>query len=307
MPDTFDLTCPACQQTVHVDQPGDRVSMFCPRCGVSIPILDVGRSGPDSHQPLEHVQQGREIRDLELPAYGDFGSGESRWTEVSLKPTAWGETLAVLALLVPLIGMVLPAYTVTTALVFGWGTVLLTAILLSVDAASMGTIDRHGNRRMSVTGLFLGIFVLWIVFYPLAFFRRRHFGRPNLGPLAILVAAIFFVVPFFKQRTLDDNVPGGEASHRPPECNHRDVIALVDDIIRNTPIVANVKSIKGHREVLYDEVRNLRVGKCTAETFQEERFAVYYNVSWIGHERRSFQVKIEEAQPEQLNQPMKPP
>jgi len=44
MPDTFDLTCPACQQTVHVDQPGDRVSMFCPRCGVSIPILDVAGS-----------------------------------------------------------------------------------------------------------------------------------------------------------------------------------------------------------------------------------------------------------------------
>jgi len=61
------------------------------------------------------------------------------------------------------------------------------------------------------------------------------------------------------------------------------------------------------REVLYDEVRNLRVGKCTAETFQGERIVVFYNVSWIGQERRSFQVKIEEAQPQPPNQPMKPP
>jgi hypothetical protein len=37
---------------------------------------------------------------------------------------------------------------------------------------------------------------LWIVCYPVIYFRRRHFGRPNLGPLAFLVA-VFFVALWF--------------------------------------------------------------------------------------------------------------
>jgi hypothetical protein len=288
---------------VHVEQPGERLSVPCPHCGASIPILDLERPEPVSHQVTEHAPPVPEIRDSQLPTYGDFEAGESRWTDVNLKPRG-GETLAVLALLIPLIGMVLPAGALATSLLLSTGTVMLTTILLCMDAASMGTIDRYGNRQMSVTGLFFGMVLLWIVFYPLAYFRRRHFGRPNLGPLAILVAGIFILVPFFKERPFDHFL-GGAASHRPPACNHPDVKALVEDLIRKTPIVANVKSISDYREIRYDEVRKMRVGKCLVKTFQGERINVYYNVSWIGQERRSFQVRIEEAQPEprQGNEP----
>jgi hypothetical protein len=296
MADALHLTCPACRREVHVDQPGESLSVPCPLCGAAIPILDLDRSEPVSQQVTEHIPPHvPEIRDSQLPTYGDFEAGESHWTDANLKPKG-GETLAVLALLIPLISMVVPATTMATSLWLGIGTVMLTTILLSIDAASMGTIDRHGNRQMTVTGLFFGMILLWIVFYPLAYFRRRHFGRPNLGPLALLVAGIFFLVPFFKDRPLDDFLGG--AGHKPPACTHPDVKALVEDLIRKTPIVANVKSVSDHKEIRYDEVRNMRVGKCLVRTFQGERITVYYNVSWIGQERRSFQVQIEEAQPE---------
>jgi hypothetical protein len=77
-----------------------------------------------------------------------------------------------------------------------WGSVIVTAVILAVDAALLGRVDLKGVRRASPLVIFLGVLLLWIVCYPAVFFRRRHFGRPNLGPLALLVAVFFIGAPF---------------------------------------------------------------------------------------------------------------
>ena len=67
--------------------------------------------------------------------------------------------------------------------------VVVTSFLLCIDATRLGPVDRDGVRRTSAGALLIGGILLWIVFYPLAFFRRRHYCGPNLGPPSLLVAA----------------------------------------------------------------------------------------------------------------------
>jgi hypothetical protein len=76
-------------------------------------------------------------------------------------------------------------------------TVFLTALLLALDARRLGVIDQAGRRRETAGTLFIGMLVMWIVVYTLAFFRRRHFGGPNLAVPSMVVAAFFAVGPIF--------------------------------------------------------------------------------------------------------------
>lgn len=72
-----------------------------------------------------------------------------------------------------------------------WAVVITTAILMAVDANHLGPVDRHGVTRMSGTGLGILIFIIWIVFYPYAFFRRRHFAKPELAFAGLVVTLLF--------------------------------------------------------------------------------------------------------------------
>src|SRR5262245_48641923 len=146
----------------------------------------------------------------------------------------------------------------------GWGTIAVTALVLAVDAAFMGTTDLHGAQRSSPVALFFGVLLLWIVFYPVTFFRRRHFGRPNLGPLALLVAGFFVAVPFFH-----NFARFGIAGDGVPTCTSREVIGMVDDIIRQSAVGPSVQSIRDHREISHDAANQIRKGQCLVKTQTE--------------------------------------
>jgi hypothetical protein len=129
--------------------------------------------------------------------------------------------------------------------------------------------------------------LLWIVFYPVAFFRRRHFGRPNLGPLALLVAAFFVGVPFLHHLARFGIVGEGV-----PTCTSREVTGMVDDMIHKSPIGPSVQSITGHREVSYDPVTQTRKGQCVVKT-QTETITASYSVIMINRKTGTFQVEVQ--------------
>lgn len=211
--------------------------------------------------------------------------------EANIRRSDHGETLAVLALLLPLVAQSIALAcrfdSLGIGLALGWGTILVTAILLAVDAACLGTTDLQGTQRGGPGLLALGVILLWIVCYPVAFFRRRHFGRPNLGPLAILVA-LFFVAAPFVQQYMAFGVFAGDV----PSCTSREVIGMVNDIIRKTPLGPSVRSISGHREISFDAVSQTRKGQCLVKT-ENEAITATYTVKIVNRANGTFQVDVD--------------
>jgi hypothetical protein len=172
-------------------------------------------------------------------------------------------------------------------LALGYGTVAATALALAVDAAMLGSVDLQGKQRIGPGVLFVGMLLLWIVFYPVAFFRRRHFGRPNLGPLAILVAVFFVGAPFVQEFMRSGSV-GGVL----PSCTSREVVNMVDDMIRKSAIGPTVQSISDHREISFDALAQIRKGQCLVKT-QTKTIKVTYSVKLVDRIIGTYQVDVE--------------
>jgi hypothetical protein len=241
----------------------------------------------ETPQRSEHVAEFDLVpkhRDAALPP-------EPTWPDITIRHSGPGETLAVLALLLPLAAQGLALACNIDSLGIGmalsWGTVVVTALLLAVDAAYLGTIDLKGTQRSIPGALFFGILLFWIICYPVAFFRRRHFGRPNLGPLAVLVAGFFVGAPVLYNFTRF-----GVAGEGVPTCTSREVTGMVDDIIRKSPMGPSVQSISGHREIRYDSVNQTRKGQCLLKT-PTETITVTYSVKVLNRTNGTFQVEVE--------------
>jgi hypothetical protein len=207
-----------------------------------------------------------------------------------------GETLAVLALLLPLLaqGLSLACHfdSLDAEMALSWGAVVVTALVLAVDAALLGAVDLQGTRRSGPAALFFGVLLLWIICYPCAFFRRRHFGRPNLGPLAVLVAGFFVAAPW-----LHNYARFGGAGDGVPTCTSREVIGMVDDMVRQGPVGPSVQSIGGHRETGYDPVSQTRKGECLVKT-PTETITVTYRVKVLNRANGTYQVEVGPILPE---------
>ncbi len=286
--------CTNCGHELHVNVRILEGVLACPACDwrVTIPPSD-GAARPDPQAitanpvPWEPTANN----DIEPPL-----------PDIQLKPGTLGESLAVPALLLPLLtaGFIyfgkLDEKTAGQVLICG--TVLVTAILLASDAWYLGAIDAQGKDRGTGTPLFFGMLILWIVFFPMAFFRRRHFGRPNLGPLAIAVALLFTLSPFvggFADKNRGGWGPFGilvpARDDLPPACDSPDVKVLLEDMIHKGPLAGQIRSIGRYREVKLDEVAKSRRGRCVVDT-DLQKITVGFEVSWIDAERRAYQVRV---------------
>ncbi len=175
-------------------------------------------------------------------------------------PVRSGNGLAILALLIPIAsGLVFLSGAVTgwQALAVSVGTVVVTAILVAWDAARLGPRDRNRKLRGDPGGLLLGMLFLWVFVYPLAYFRRRHFTGPNLGPLAIVVALFSFGSSLAPVLTL---IAGG-----PPSCTSPEVIAKVEELARQF-YGPDLESLGEFTERSYNAATRTRFGRCVAET-----------------------------------------
>ncbi len=102
--------------------------------------------------------------------------------------------------------------------------------------------------------------------------------------LAAVVGAsgLFFVgLPMLRQRV----------APRLPTCKSREVVKLVEEIVRNSPAGAECKSIDGHHEVSYDRDAQRRTGQCVAH-IDDKEIVVSYIVQWHDPRRRQWEVVV---------------
>lgn len=197
-----------------------------------------------------------------------------------------GVGLVALALILPVLAgvglMFVSSFEI--ALAISAATVVLSSLLVAIDAHQLGRVDRTGTERESAVLLFFGMCLLWIVVFPLAFFRRRHFGGPNLVVPAILVALFFVGGPF-----VVSILKGPEL----PACDSKEVIQLVEQVVRGSPVGPQVQSITGHRQISYDSAADRRHGQCVIQIGGRPVPAKYL-VQWRDRSKGHFEVRITE-------------
>ena len=198
-----------------------------------------------------------------------------------------GVGLVAAALILPVLAGTALFFVTSFALALGISaaTVIASAALVAMDARRLGNVDQTGRVRESAGLLFVGMVLLWIVVYPLAFFRRRHFGGPNLAIPAVVVAVFFAVGPVLYSVL----VPPGL-----PSCTSPEVVQLLDQVIRGTPAGASAKTIDGHQELSYDRDVDVRHGQCVVHTDGGD-IDVKYLVEWLDREKGQFAVRIPPA------------
>lgn len=132
-------------------------------------------------------------------------------------------------------------------------------------------------------GELLAVMILfWGIGYPLAYFRRRHFGGPNFGPAAIVIVLALTAAPFLRLLATPPQLPA---------CDQPEVIAMVEKALQGTPAGPSVRSISGHREVLYDPATGTRVGRCTVLKTDGRTVELGYVVEWMDLGSGQFKVR----------------
>ncbi len=194
--------------------------------------------------------------------------------------------LVSVALVLPVLSGILLFFVTSIPISIGISvvTVVATAALVAIDAHRLGKVDSKGNVRESAGVLFLGMCLFWIFVYPLAFFRRRSFGGPNLGVVAIGVALFFAGGPFVSSLLIP---------RRLPACSSAEVVQLLEQLIRSTSVGATTKSIDGHHELNFDRDTNVRHGECVAHT-EIGDISVKYLVEWQDRDKGVFQVRLQQ-------------
>ncbi len=208
-------------------------------------------------------------------------------TELSARPSV-GLGLVIISLILP-VAAVVPLLFVTSfhvALGIGAATVIVSSALVAIDASRLGKVDLKGRQRETAGVLFVGMCLLWIFVYPMAFFRRRDFASPNLGFVALFVAVFFVGGPFVGSLVIPVRLPS---------CSSKEVVQLLEQIIRSTPVGATAKSIDGHQELSYDSIANVRHGECVAHTDSGD-IPVKFIVEWQDRKKNLFQVRLSEPQ-----------
>jgi hypothetical protein len=76
-----------------------------------------------------------------------------------------------------------------------------------------------------------------------------------------------------------------------PTCTSPEVVGLLEQTIRGTPLGAKAQSIDGHREVSYDQAAGRRQGQCVVHTDRGD-IPMNYLVQWLDRDKGQFVVRI---------------
>ena len=257
----------------------------CPACGALFTIpAGANPESPSLKEALDipfasaSANPGNHAYWNELQESGSSTASNSRFQGES------GLGLVSVALILPIISGVILCFVKSFPIALGISAAIVftTAVLVALDARRLGEVDLNGRKRENAGLIFVGMLAMWIVFYPLAFFRRSAFIAPNLGFLALLVALFFVSAPFVSSMLMPVQLPS---------CNSPEVAQLLEQVIRSTPVGAATKSIDGHREVSYDSTTNIRHGECVAHT-DNAVIPVKFFVEWQDKKKGLFQVRL---------------
>ena len=76
-----------------------------------------------------------------------------------------------------------------------------------------------------------------------------------------------------------------------PSCTSPEVVQLLEQVIRGTPVGASAKSIDGHQELTYDRDADVRHGQCVVHTDAGD-INVKYLVEWLDRDKGHLQLRI---------------
>lgn len=158
--------------------------------------VESGRIGPDAF--LRDEAAAAWVPLAQTP-FGARPASPARAT-----PSGGGEALGTLMILLPFVSALLVIFWVGemnmfqkpghTLLVLGLGTVIGTAILASVEAASLGMgshPDARGKQGNGPITWFIAICVFWIVGFPWYLHQRKHYGKRSLAFGGVVIALFF--------------------------------------------------------------------------------------------------------------------
>lgn len=254
---------------------------YCRTCGQPIWVAD-GGAAPELC-PRCNSRQSATASELAANPYASPAAVQS--SKAAAPRPAANNALAYLALALPVIGAVVECFQPDTrVMAMSFGIVVLSSILVFIDAIKLGPVDPDGVERASAGSLLAGGILFWIVFYPVAFFRRRHFASPNLGPASLLVALIFLGLPIVYELLKPVDLP---------DCDAPEVKQLIEQIVSESPnLVRDGRPIiDHHHEISFDSQRQIRTGRCTMHLGGED-VPLDYTVSWQDRAKGIFQVKI---------------
>jgi hypothetical protein len=293
MPTTRYFPCPLCGIDVEVDPEIGLRLVLCSHCGrpVEVPADDPQQRSADQ-PPVEPSPWKYSAVELPPEDVAPRLEVTPAWREVRLKRGP-GESLAVLALLLPLLAACLTFFgnpQEAPLVAVAMGTAFLTAALLALDAHYLGSADLEGRRRQPPMHLFIWIFFIWIIAYPMAYFRRTRFGRPNYGLAALLVAVVFAAGPLLKLAGADlSRLLSGE----PPPCGSPEVTRAVEATWRKNASAPKLNVSRNHKETSYDRTARVRTCQCVLETDWGE-VQLTYTVSLHSSLQRTFEVRLQE-------------
>lgn len=188
-----------------------------------------------------------------------------------------------LALLIPLVATVVDFFVTTFAQAFILGivTTVVTSILLFMDALQFDTTNPNGKKQTSPIVMLIGGLLLWVAFFPLSFYRRSHFAKPNLTLWAVLVTIIFMATPFVYAYLVPEGLP---------TCDSTEVQDLIKQLVKQSPAGASVTRIDGYQQLSFDEAKQVRLGQCLLHTANGNR-PLRYAVEWQGQDHSYFYVR----------------
>jgi uncharacterized protein YecT (DUF1311 family) len=70
-------------------------------------------------------------------------------------------------------------------------TAITTAVIVAMEAKKIGMVADRKAGTYTPTQWFFLLWLLWLVAYPVYFFKRKKYGLPNQGILATIVAIVF--------------------------------------------------------------------------------------------------------------------
>ena len=291
--------CPHCRVSVIPSADG-----ICPSCRRSfqespctdppMPALDCESSDADG--PLESWSPGGESDsasstawdEAQINPYASPRAVQPDDASVATKPLP-SNTLVWIALAVPVLAAVGECFveSLWLAMALSFAAVVVTSILIYIDALRLGSRDSHGVERTSPGMLLFGGVLLWIVCYPMAFFRRRHYGGPNLGWVSLLVAAIFAGLPMGLSLVIPRALPA---------CDSSEVKQLLVQIVGDSPSFKQRRAvhpqIDGHHEIGFDSEKQIRTGKCTLHD-NDTDIPLTYTITWQDRGKALFYVKVQ--------------
>jgi len=297
-------TCPHCGRVLA---PIDADP--CPSCGQPLgensprktAIVSAPSTFPSAAQTREGIQQPGDS----YPSYADSvaGTNEGRIPDIRLPPS---DTIAYVMLAIPILagfmfwqadhlGMPNEATWVVSI-----GCVIGTAVLGFFDMRMLanrcpeGPTD--GRPAPGPGAMLLGMFLFWIVFYPLHMYARRRLGGRNLLFPGLVAAGIYVAAAFSPMFS----------PARLPTVQSREVIGLIKQILNDDPVIQANRHRLGELvvqdpvEVGFDAELQRRVGRATLVT-RLGQAPITYTVEWQNRATGMFQVTIAPADLPWLN------